>query len=78
MAIVNHGERLKEIANRVPWLEDGRFARQDELVSDPVCGMSLERANAPYSIEVRGDTYWFCCGGCRSEFEETINHAEAR
>ena len=78
VVIVSHDERLKEIADRVLWLEDGRFARQDELVSDPVCGMSLERADARYSIEVGGETYWFCCRGCQTEFEQTINHAEAR
>ena len=78
VVIVSHDERLKEIADRVLWLEDGRFARQDELVADPVCGMSLERADARYSIEVGGETYWFCCRGCQTEFEQTVSGAHAR
>ena len=78
VVIVSHDERLKEIADRVLWLEDGRFARQDELVSDPVCGMSLERADARYSIEVGGETYWFCCRGCQTEFEQAVSAARTR
>ena len=78
VVIVSHDERLKEIADRVLWLEDGRFSRQDELVSDPVCGMSLERADARYSTEVGGETYWFCCRGCQSEFEQTLAGAGGR
>ena len=68
VVIVSHDERLKDIADRVLWLEDGRFSREDELVTDPVCGMSLERADARYSLEVDGQTYWFCCQGCQKEF----------
>ena len=72
VVIVSHDERLKEIADRVLWLEDGRFSRQDELVTDPVCGMSLERAESRYSLEVGGETYWFCCRGCQSEFAQQL------
>jgi putative ABC transport system ATP-binding protein len=68
VVIVSHDERLKDIADRVLWLEDGRFSREDELVADPVCGMSLERAQARYSLESGGSTYWFCCAGCQQEF----------
>jgi len=78
VVIVSHDERLKEIADRVLWLEDGRFARQDELVNDPVCGMSLARSDARHSIEVEGETYWFCCRGCELEFAQSLAGAEPR
>jgi putative ABC transport system ATP-binding protein len=70
VVIVSHDQRLKDIADRVLWLEDGRFSREDELVIDPVCGMSLERADARHSIEADGETYWFCCLGCQNEFAQ--------
>ena len=68
VVIVSHDDRLKDIADRVLWLEDGRFSREDELVTDPVCGMSLDRADARYSLELDGTTYWFCCQGCQKDF----------
>ena len=73
VVIVSHDERLKDIADRVLWLEDGTFSREDELVTDPVCGMALERADARYSLEIDGETVWFCCQGCQKEYAD--NHA---
>ena len=79
VVIVSHDERLKDIADRVLWLEDGRFSHEDELVADPVCGMTLDRADARYTLEVDGQTYWFCCQGCQNEFTAAseIDRAEA-
>ena len=68
VVIVSHDQRLKDIADRTLWLEDGRFSREDELVTDPVCGMALDRADARHSLEIDGETYWFCCDGCRKEY----------
>ena len=76
VAIVSHDERLKDIADRVLWLDDGRFSREDELVTDPVCGMSLDRADARYSLEVDGETYWFCCQGCQKEYADSLATVE--
>jgi len=82
VVIVSHDHRLKDIADRVLWLDDGRFSHEDELVADPVCGMTLERADARYTLEVDGKTYWFCCQGCQQEFAQlhstpAIDRAEA-
>ncbi len=41
--IVSHDQRIAEIADRVLWLEDGRFKATQAMVTDPVCGMVLER-----------------------------------
>ena len=77
VVIVSHDQRLKDIADRVLWLEDGRFSRDDELVIDPVCGMSLERADARNSLEADGETYWFCCQGCQNEFAQELAARDA-
>lgn len=66
VVIVSHDERLRDIANRVVWLEDGAFREIAGRVVDPVCGMPVERHGPPVTL---GDQkYWFCAAGCREEF----------
>ena len=40
-----------------------------ETATDPVCGMSVDPARAEHSHAYGGQTYYFCCGGCRAKFE---------
>ncbi len=35
---------------------------------DPVCGMTVEVATATHRGDFEGQTYYFCCGGCRERF----------
>ena len=35
---------------------------------DPVCGMSLECADASHTAQYRGQTFYFCCARCRERF----------
>ena len=37
---------------------------------DPVCGMMVEIANARYTTGHNGQTYYFCCAGCKRSFEK--------
>jgi xanthine dehydrogenase accessory factor len=37
---------------------------------DPVCGMSVPAGPASRPLEHDGVTYYFCCAGCRAEFEK--------
>jgi putative ABC transport system ATP-binding protein len=67
--IVSHDSRLREIADRVLWLEDGRFKALEALVRDPICGMLLEPAQAKASLERDDETYYFCATGCRDQFQ---------
>jgi putative ABC transport system ATP-binding protein len=67
VVIVSHDQRIRDIADRVLWLEDGEFAEAVELAVDPVCGMSVERAKA-MTAERDGATVFFCSRGCRAEF----------
>jgi len=38
------------------------------LVTDPVCGTTVDPATSKYRHDHDGATYHFCCGGCRSKF----------
>jgi xanthine dehydrogenase accessory factor len=38
--------------------------------TDPVCGMTVPATPAGRPLAHDGDTYYFCCAGCRQEFEK--------
>lgn len=40
----------------------------DRLASDPICGMSVDPANAPARATRDGVTFYFCSLGCRDKF----------
>jgi putative ABC transport system ATP-binding protein len=65
---VSHDERIREVADRVLWLEDGRIRDIGQMVRDPVCGMSVE-VQKSVSVEHHGETYHFCSRGCSWEFQ---------
>ena len=67
VVIVSHDQRIRDIADRVLWLEDGAFKEMVTMATDPVCGMAVERERA-VSGQREGDTYFFCSNGCRAEF----------
>jgi putative ABC transport system ATP-binding protein len=67
--IVSHDQRIKDIADRVLWLEDGAFKEMWAMTTDPVCGMVVEREKS-VAAEWQGRSFFFCSRGCRSEFLE--------
>ncbi len=67
VVIVSHDARLKDIADRVLWLEDGEIRTMSEMATDPVCGMAVEREGSPH-FQHDGATYFFCSPACRDEF----------
>ena len=67
VVIVSHDQRIKDIADRVLWLEDGEFKETVTMAIDPVCNMSVEREKA-ISTEWEGKVYSFCAQGCRDDF----------
>ena len=69
VVIVSHDQRLKEIADRVLWLEDGEFRELAAMATDPVCGMAVETGEVPH-LELDGRTLWFCSAYCRDEFAD--------
>ncbi|MBI4757862.1 MAG: ATP-binding cassette domain-containing protein [Chloroflexi bacterium] len=68
VVIVSHDQRIKDIADRVLWLEDGQFKEMVTMATDPVCGMAVERERAAATLEIGGQTFYFCSKGCRGEF----------
>lgn len=78
VVIVSHDQRIKDVADRVLWLEDGEFKSMAMMATDPVCGMSVEREKATAG-EWGGRTFYFCSRGCKAEFmvdPETFVKAE--
>jgi Cu+-exporting ATPase len=41
---------------------------------DPICGMQVDVATARHTTARDGQTWYFCCAGCKAEFE--ASHAE--
>lgn len=42
--------------------------KAEETAKDPVCGMSVKIADAKYSYDYKGTTYYFCSEGCKTAF----------
>ncbi len=76
VVIVSHDQRIKEIADRVLWLEDGQFKAMLEMATDPVCGMAIECDKA-ITADWDGQTFYFCAQGCRDEFLAAREGSEA-
>ena len=67
VVVVSHDQRLKEIADRVLWLEDGQLVEMAAMAIDPVCGMAVD-PNRAIHAEWQGRSIAFCSRGCRDEF----------
>lgn len=63
---MSHDNRLREIADRVLWLEDGQFSQVAAMAIDPVCRMQVEAAGP--TATWNGHRWWFCSNACRQEF----------
>ena len=65
----SHGEAVPDL----PPCEAMAFARPPGGAGaryvNPVCGMAVEIASAKYVIERGGQYVYFCCDGCKAEFE---------
>lgn len=71
IVIVSHDDRLREIADRVLWLEDGEFRQIAAMAIDPVCRMQVETTGPTASWN--GRQWWFCSDACRLEL---LTHPE--
>ena len=64
---------LAELVKMRPLLKSARdrellIERTAEAV-DPVCGMTVNADRSGHPLKVDGETYYFCCLGCRSQYE---------
>ncbi|MDH5648727.1 MAG: ATP-binding cassette domain-containing protein [Gammaproteobacteria bacterium] len=70
--IVTHDPRVEEIADRILWLEDGRFrdrkSEKHSWVIDPVCGMRIDEWSANLFSDYHGKRYVFCSHRCLDRF----------
>ncbi len=39
------------------------------LAKDPICNMDVDEGKAASSSTHKGKTYYFCCEGCKKEFD---------
>jgi xanthine dehydrogenase accessory factor len=37
---------------------------------DPICGMAVDVSAARHKSEFRGNSFYFCCSGCKQEFDQ--------
>jgi putative ABC transport system ATP-binding protein len=70
VVIVSHDHRIREVASRIVWLEDGTFRSDVETARDPVCSRVIEVVGAP-TVEYHSSMYSFCGEQCQQLFQET-------
>jgi YHS domain-containing protein len=39
------------------------------MVTDPVCGMTVDENTAPAQSNYKGKTYYFCAQSCKEKFD---------
>jgi xanthine dehydrogenase accessory factor len=45
------------------------------IAVDPICGMTVAAVASTPSVERDGETFYFCCEGCKAKFEAQDEHA---
>jgi P-type Cu+ transporter len=43
--------------------------QNDQMVKDPVCGMTISRDGAAGHSAFQGTTYYFCSAACKQKFD---------
>ncbi|MHA1147383.1 MAG: ATP-binding cassette domain-containing protein [Promethearchaeota archaeon] len=73
VVVVTHDTRIKNLADRILWLEDGKLKVEwasSGVAIDPVCLMVIDPQTAEFSLEYQGKTYYFCMEECRKKFDK--------
>ena len=63
-------QRLLAFVDTYLRLEETDQYQSENLVTDPVCGMRINKLYSPACVEDRGREFYFCTEGCRSKFVE--------
>jgi len=50
--------------------EEREEHKEDVMVKDLVCGMTIDPATAAGKSEYKGQTFYFCAPGCKKSFDE--------
>jgi xanthine dehydrogenase accessory factor len=64
---VRRQRRVVQSAETAPALAAMNGRRTEAI--DPICGMTVDEATARYTAVRDGQTWYFCCAGCKAEFE---------
>jgi YHS domain-containing protein len=67
-------DRLIAFVETYLHLELGEQYQAGNLVTDPVCGMRINKHYATSPVEDRGRLFYFCTEGCRAKFLEAPHH----
>ena len=49
---------------------DENTDKNSNIFINPVCNIPVEKSTAKHVIEYEGDSYYFCCDGCKISFEK--------
>lgn len=63
-------ERICQFVDTYLHLEQAEPYQENQLATDPVCGMRVVKAFATEHFEHKGETYYFCVAGCRNKFAD--------
>jgi YHS domain-containing protein len=63
-------ERLTEFLNDYLCIDRGQEDAEEDLITDPVCGMRMGRSAAVGSKVYCGHPYFFCSAECLSKFNQ--------
>ncbi|MBX3308958.1 MAG: heavy metal translocating P-type ATPase [Cryobacterium sp.] len=75
--VVEIGRDEKDNPTATPMEQN--MSQKSEIVTDPVCGMSVDTANSADSAEYEGSTYHFCSSHCAATFKAApATYAAAR
>lgn len=77
VVIVSHDSRIKDIADRTLWIEDGKVSieppQPELLVKDPVCGMRVDERYSPFTAKIKGQEFKFCSEDCQKKFLKNVS-----
>lgn len=65
------GVEILPILPATPPCEAVPFVEPPARYVNPVCGMAIDIASAKHVLDIHGTRVYFCCDGCKLEFERT-------
>jgi len=63
-------EKVLQFVDAYMSLETAEQYQAENIATDPVCGMSVNKTDAPAKMDYQRRTYYFCIDDCRKKFAE--------
>ena len=64
--------RLEEFVETYLSIEQSPWYQRENMVRDPVCGMTINKAMAAATAAYAGEQYYFCGDACRQKFKANL------